>query len=286
MESDAARETQCEDVGDDPAGVEKAPPASPVTTAASSGDSPVAEASPASAVNAASSGALSPAAGLQPALGPGYIIEASTASAVNAASSGGASSPAAAVSVIVGTSRMMAEDKALPRRIADMVNGAYGYRRLSEAEACERLAMGDAGVSANRVLHLARTKEGALLGCCSSTVQPPWTGSGCGHWGLMVVDVAAQGTGVGSDLVRAAEERLRAAGCREVQIEYEYTAGDPASERLMQWYETRLGFSGGGRRSLKPGQTDFRRLRRGLGDAEVARASRRSGAAAAAAAPA
>ena len=41
------------------------------------------------------------------------------------------------------------------RQISDMVNSAYGYQRLSSHEVEHRLAMGDAGDNANRVLHLA-----------------------------------------------------------------------------------------------------------------------------------
>lgn len=46
-------------------------------------------------------------------------------------------------------------------------------------------------------------------------------------------------------LVAAAEKRLLDSGCKRVQIEYEYTVGDPYSERLLSWYEGKLGFSGG-----------------------------------------
>ncbi len=53
-----------------------------------------------------------------------------------------------------------------------------------------------------------------------------------GHWGLLAVDPTAQGTGVASALVEAAEDRLRAGGCQYVQIEYEYTEGHPHSQRL------------------------------------------------------
>ena len=79
---------------------------------------------------------------------------------------------------------------------------------------------------------------------CSSTLQTPWCPSGCGHWGLLVVAVEAQGTGVASALVAAAERRLVEAGLREVQIEYDYERGNPQSERLRAWYEGSCGFSG------------------------------------------
>lgn len=78
----------------------------------------------------------------------------------------------------------------------------------------------------------------------------------------MAVD--AQGTGVASALVAAAEARLIDAGLANCQIEYEYTSGDPASERLYQWYEGALGFCAGGPPSTRTGCTEFRRCRKRL----------------------
>eukprot|EP00928_Gymnodinium_smaydae_P004048 TRINITY_DN11417_c0_g1_i1.p1 TRINITY_DN11417_c0_g1~~TRINITY_DN11417_c0_g1_i1.p1 ORF type:complete len:247 (+),score=37.25 TRINITY_DN11417_c0_g1_i1:64-804(+) len=168
----------------------------------------------------------------------------------NSATASGDPSPCESVGVhvVVGTSELKRIDPALPERIAELVNRAYGHHRLSRGEAEQRLAMGDAGDRANRVLHMA-WRGPALVGCCSSTLQPPWTSRGCGHWGLLSVDPVAQGTGVASALVSAAEQRLLAAGCTSVQIEYEYTAGDAYSERLMSWYEGKCGFTS---RSSRP----------------------------------
>jgi GNAT superfamily N-acetyltransferase len=127
------------------------------------------------------------------------------------------SSPSSGLLVIVGTSQLVADDSQpdLVGRICRMVNSSYfesnrellpadstGFERLTESDVLNRLAMGDAGPRANRVLHLA-LRSGELVGCCSSTFQPPWTTEGCGHWGLLVVDKAAQGTGVASALVSA-----------------------------------------------------------------------------------
>ena len=145
------------------------------------------------------------------------------------------------VNVIIGTTAMAEKDPALPRRIMEVVNGAYEYERLSLPDVINRLEMGDDGARANRVLHLAWRGD-QLVGACSSTYQPPWTEEGCGHWGLVAVDVDAQGTGVASALVRAAEERL-AGACEQIQIEYEHTPGEAHSERLYEWYETKLGFT-------------------------------------------
>ena len=136
---------------------------------------------------------------------------------------------------------MAANDPMLVPRITRMINGAYEYERVSEEDIENRLEMGDAGPRANRVLHLAH-RDGQLVGSCSSTHQPPWTAEGCGHWGLLVVDTAHQGTGVASALVKAAEERL-AGACQHVQIEYDYLAGDEQSERLMKLYEGKYGFT-------------------------------------------
>jgi len=171
--------------------------------------------------------------------------------------------PAGSVRVEIGTSKLATQ--AFCCQVAEMANRAYGYPRLSPPEVSQRLSMGDDGKHANRVLHLAfrlQTTDGEeiLVGCCSSTKQTPWCPRGCGHWGLLVVAVEAQGTGVGSALVRAAEQRLRLAGLQSVQIEYEYTRGDPDSERLYAWYEGSLGFSGGG----PPGYNEFRRCRKKL----------------------
>jgi GNAT superfamily N-acetyltransferase len=176
----------------------------------------------------------------------------------------------APVSVVVGTSALANSD--FVRECTRMVNTSYGYRRVSEDEIVSRLAMGDEGPEANRVLHVA-TRAGVLVGCCSSTRQTPWCPYGCGHWGLLVVDVKAQGTGVASALVAAAERRLCELGLTHVQIEYDYTPGDPKSERLYAWYEGSCGFSGGGPPSSS--HSSFRRCRKRLDAPPGQRSARR-----------
>mmetsp|Transcript_54470 Transcript_54470/g.100723 ORF Transcript_54470/g.100723 Transcript_54470/m.100723 type:complete len:309 (+) Transcript_54470:73-999(+) len=143
--------------------------------------------------------------------------------------------------VFVGTSSLYEGNKAVLNEIALMANRAYGHRRLSPGEVRDRLDMGDAGLRANRVLHLAYLGE-TLVGCMSSTFQPPWTEDGCGHWGLLVVEPEYQGRGIASQLVAAAEHRL-AGECEQIQIEYEFTPGDEYSERLRKWYEGNCGFT-------------------------------------------
>ena len=109
--------------------------------------------------------------------------------AATATSSGGD------VTVSIGNSAMALADRTLVERIRSMINGSYfaalrdllppsatEYERVSYGDVVSRLQMGDAGPRANRVLHLAFRGE-TLVGCCSSTYQPPWTPEGCGHWG-------------------------------------------------------------------------------------------------------
>jgi len=159
------------------------------------------------------------------------------------------------VDVVVGTSALASD--AFCTEVAAMVSRAYGYGRIGAYEVRSRLAMGD-GNCTNRVLHVA-TRAGMLVGCCSSTLQTPWCPAGCGHWGLLAVDPAAQGTGVASALVAAAEARLSDAGLREVQIEFDFSKGDPQSERLRAWYEGTCGFKGPGHSG-----SGFRRCRKRL----------------------
>lgn len=101
------------------------------------------------------------------------------------------------------------------RALTTLVNRAYQYHRVSEWDMQHRLRAGR-----NRVLHVAVTSSGQVVGCCSSTLFTPWCEPGCGHWGLLAVDVDHQGSGVATALVKAAERRLAAAGMRRVQMEY------------------------------------------------------------------
>ena len=206
----------------------------------------------------------------------GYAGEGDSGESLNAAREGAMEvtkeAEASPIEVVIGTSAMVQEDPTLPHRIATMVNTAYyaslqallptgvnEYERVSVEEVEERLEMGDAGPRANRVLHLA-LRAGQLVGCCSSTYQPPWTPDGCGHWGLLVVDPAAQGTGVASAIVASAEARL-AGACALIQIEYDYTADHPPSEKLRGMYEEKLGFtcSNASSRRRSRGASEFRR---------------------------
>lgn len=147
----------------------------------------------------------------------------------------------APVLVRIGTSKMAEENPLLVGTLANMVNQAYGYRRIDQHDVMERLAMGDPGSSrANRVLHIAFLGD-QPVGCMSSTFRVPWAEPTCGHWGLLVVDVAMQGKGIASKMVSVAEARL-AGVSEQIQMEYEYEPGDALSQRLYEWYEGKCGF--------------------------------------------
>jgi len=78
--------------------------------------------------------------------------------------------PAAAqVDVVVGTSA----DLDCAAAIVSLINEAYGYGRESKGGVLRRLAAGDAGSGANRVLHLALAQcdRGTEVGCCRSWLR-------------------------------------------------------------------------------------------------------------------
>lgn len=123
-------------------------------------------------------------------------------------------------------------------QITRLINEAYGQQRVSTGSVRHRVRAGR-----NRVLHVA-TRDGQIVGVCSSTLFVPWAGPGCGHWGLLAVDPAMQGLGVGSALVAAAEARIADAKLGWVGMEYSYFAGDAFSERMLSWYEDSLRYVG------------------------------------------
>lgn len=178
------------------------------------------------------------------------------------------------VVVVIGTSEH-AQIPGMMERICCIVDAAYSgagkHKRLDEYDARHRLAMGDAGPGANRVLHLAFLGS-ELVGCASSTFSPGWTPEGCGHWGLLAVDPAHQGRGVATALVHAAERRL-ATACGEIQIEYQYTPGDEHSKKLLSWYEGKLGFDGGPPPSRRG--SSFRRCFKDIPEEQQRRGRRR-----------
>jgi ribosomal protein S18 acetylase RimI-like enzyme len=147
--------------------------------------------------------------------------------------------------IIVGTSKLTTLNPNLIAQVVTLFNDAYSRsaakNRLSPKEVAYRLKLsGDGSTRANRVLLLA-FKGDNLVGCVSSTFQTPWSKEGWGHWGMLAVSTEAQGQGIASLLVAAAERRL-AEECMKVQIEYNYRADHAPSAHLEAWYERTLGF--------------------------------------------
>ena len=145
--------------------------------------------------------------------------------------------PRVPVRVVVGTSQYAAHAV----DIARMVNDAYGYTRCSAEDITVRLQAGESA-EPNRVLHLAVNNEDAVVGCASSSLSTAWTPSRCGHWGFLAVMRSEQKHGIAGAIVAAVEERLAAAGCQHVQIEYEFSPSSSHSQRLCAWYEGPLGY--------------------------------------------
>ena len=141
------------------------------------------------------------------------------------------------IRVVIGTSQYAAHAV----DIARMVNEAYGYTRCSADDITARLQAGESS-EPNRVLHLAVNYAGAIVGCASSSLCTAWTPKCCGHWGFLAVMCSEQKGGIAGAIVAAAEERLAAAGCQHVQIEYEFSPSSPHSQRLCGWYEGPLGY--------------------------------------------
>ncbi|HXK33300.1 MAG TPA: GNAT family N-acetyltransferase [Dehalococcoidia bacterium] len=56
--------------------------------------------------------------------------------------------------------------------------------------------------------------DGTVAGCIHVTLSPPEA-----HFGLLAVDVARHGQGIGSQLIAHAERVARAAGCETMRIE-------------------------------------------------------------------
>uniref|UniRef100_A0A7S1RA62 N-acetyltransferase domain-containing protein n=1 Tax=Alexandrium catenella TaxID=2925 RepID=A0A7S1RA62_ALECA len=185
------------------------------------------------------------------------------------------SAPSGGISVVIGTSKLAEEHPGLEDRLTDMINRSYqavegtGPRMLQQQPVSVRLQMGDGGTRANRVLHVA-FRGAEVVGCISSSFATLWTEPGVGHWGLLVVDLSCQSTGVGSALVAAAERRL-AEECDQIHIEHDFFPGRPHSERLRAWYE-KCGYARiHGQPKEGPPGSEFCGCRKGISDEERSR---------------
>jgi len=105
---------------------------------------------------------------------------------------------------------------AIPSDVPDLlriINAAYIVEqffkagdRIDRAGVIERFERGTFLVEAG--------DDGAIVGCVYVELQA----SGRGYFGLLSVDPAQQGGGIGRRLVEAAEAHCRAAGCRAIDL--------------------------------------------------------------------
>lgn len=102
------------------------------------------------------------------------------------------------------------------------------------------------------VARLKGDDVGRIVGCVKIVPDVNGTKDGFGEWGCLAVAVEEQGKGVGSQLVDAAEEALRAAGCQTIQLELltPIMWVQEHKERLRMRYTEKLGYA------LKSGDFD------------------------------
>jgi GNAT superfamily N-acetyltransferase len=134
-----------------------------------------------------------------------------------------------------------AADQALVEVLAGVINSAYavgeeglwleGTPRTSPAEVADMIRAGSL---------LAATEDGRVAGC--ARVQP--LDADTADLGLISVPPEQWRGGVGRELVRTAEELMRARGARTAQLELLVPQGwvHPQKKRLREWY-LRLGYS-------------------------------------------
>ena len=134
----------------------------------------------------------------------------------------------------------LADDKGLVEELVRLVNGAFA---VSESglwlEGVARTAPSEIVAAIRSGGMLAATHEGRLVGCAYVHPLDPDRAD----LGLLAAAPERWGSGVGRELVRAAEELMRSRGVATMQMELLVPKGraHPEKERLREWY-TRLGF--------------------------------------------
>jgi predicted N-acetyltransferase YhbS len=101
-----------------------------------------------------------------------------------------------------------AEDAA---RLIPMINAAFSIEEFVEGDRTDEVRLAETMAKGSIVL--AEDGVGNLLGCVYFELRGQR-----GYLGMLAVDRAQQGRGLAHRLVEAAEDRLRAAGCNEVEI--------------------------------------------------------------------
>jgi GNAT superfamily N-acetyltransferase len=133
-----------------------------------------------------------------------------------------------------------AGDEVLVDELVRIVNGAYA---VGEAglwlEGTARIGPGEMAEAIRGGGILAARREGRLVGC--AYVRP--LDAATADLGLVSAAPDQWGSGVGRELVRAAEELMRSRGVTTMQLELLVAKGwvHPEKDRLHRWY-VRLGY--------------------------------------------
>jgi len=109
--------------------------------------------------------------------------------------------------------RIRTAEPADARQLAQLISLAYRVEdffkigdRTDEHDVRARMGKG--------AFLILEDDEGALAGCVYVAVA-----DGTGYFGMLSIDPARQGQGLGSRLIAAAEDHCRAAGCRTMELE-------------------------------------------------------------------
>jgi GNAT superfamily N-acetyltransferase len=133
-----------------------------------------------------------------------------------------------------------ADDEDLVEALANLINDAYA---VGEAglwrEGWKRTAPAGMAEAVRRGGMLVATVDGRILGCgCVQALD-----DSTADLGLVSAAPDRWGTGVGREIVRAAEEMMRSRGVATMQLDLLVPRGwvHPEKDRLRAWY-TRLGY--------------------------------------------
>jgi predicted N-acetyltransferase YhbS len=131
-------------------------------------------------------------------------------------------------------------DERFVEEITDLVNGVYktgeaglwvpGATRTTSLEMRETIAAGQIAVA---------RMDGQMVGC----IRIQQLDDSVGEFGMLAVEPAHRGEGIGRALVRFAEDRFRQRGLAVVQLELLIPRGwsHPIKDFLHAWY-TRIGY--------------------------------------------
>lgn len=133
-----------------------------------------------------------------------------------------------------------AGDAALVDDLTARINAAYG------AAEEDLWVPGKDRIERERVAEIVRSGEMAVAridDAVVGSIRVREVEAGVGYFGLLAVDPAAQGRGIGGELIRFAEELSRRRGAEwiELRLLVPREGADPGKNRLYEWY-VRLGY--------------------------------------------